>query len=229
MNNKDVIIALDFNDENKVFNLLDEFNKSIYVKVGMELFYHYGPNIVNRIKDMNHKVFLDLKLHDIPNTVKSAVKVINEMNIDILTVHCAGGIEMMKQAKEAANKNIKVVGVTQLTSSDQAMLENELLIKEDINKVIIEYAKNAKEAGLDGVICSPLEAQIIHEAVGSDFLCICPGIRYESGNDDQKRVTTPQQANQLTCDYIVVGRPISQADNQKEMYDKIKRDFKGEL
>lgn len=226
---KDVIIALDFQNESQVFDLLKDFKQPVYVKVGMELFYGEGPTIIKKIKDLNHKVFLDLKVHDIPNTAASAMKSLSKLDIDMVNVHCAGGIKMMKEAKESfSNNNTLVIGVTQLTSTSQEVLRDELLIDKDLNDVVLEYAKNAKKAGLDGVVCSPLEAKLIHDEVGYDFKTVCPGIRYQANVDDQVRITTPALANELTCDYIVVGRPITKADNPYEMYQKISSEFKGE-
>ncbi|MDR1781490.1 MAG: orotidine-5'-phosphate decarboxylase [Bacilli bacterium] len=224
--NKDVIIALDFKNKDEALNFLKQFKSSVYVKIGMELYYSEGPNIIKEIKALNHKIFLDLKLHDIPNTVASAMRVLKNLDVDIVNVHCAGGIKMMKAAKEVfKDTNTKVIAVTQLTSTSQEMLTNELLIKEDINDVIVNYARLAYEAGLDGVVCSPLEAKIIHNNINKDFLTICPGIRYESGKDDQVRITTPSKAKELTCDYIVVGRPITKANDSLAMYKQIKKEF----
>ncbi|MGL4382993.1 MAG: orotidine-5'-phosphate decarboxylase, partial [Bacilli bacterium] len=209
---KDVIVALDFDSYNKTMTFLKQFKNPIYVKVGMELFYQEGPSIIKEIKTLGHKIFLDLKIHDIPNTAKGALTSLKNLDIDMVNVHCAGGIAMMKQALEVfQDSKTLLIGVTQLTSSDEAMLKEELLIDKPINEVVLKYALNAKEAGLDGVVCSPLEAQIIHEEIGYDFKTICPGIRYEASGDDQKRTTNPKEAHALTCDYIVVGRPITQA------------------
>ncbi|WP_423364381.1 orotidine-5'-phosphate decarboxylase [Mycoplasma sp. P36-A1] len=226
MSNKDVIIALDFNSEKETLEFLDNFNYPIYVKVGMELFYKQGPSIIEKIKANNHKIFLDLKIHDIPNTAAKAMKSLSELDIDMVNVHCAGGIEMMKAAKAMLNnEKTIIIGVTMLTSTSQKVMNEELLIPLKVQDVVLAYAKNAKEAGLDGIVCSPLEAKEVHEQLGKDFLTITPGIRYNAGQDDQIRVMTPQKAKEETCDYIVVGRPITQSSNPKEMYEKIKGEF----
>jgi orotidine-5'-phosphate decarboxylase len=223
--NKDVIIALDFQSKKEVLRFLDNFTESIFVKVGMELFYSEGPSIIKEIKELNHKVFLDLKVHDIPNTAKQAMVSLAKLDVDIVNVHCAGGFKMMSEAAAVFKDSATlVIGVTQLTSTSQLMLENELLIKDNLNDVVLSYAKNAKEAGLDGIVCSPLEAKVIHDNIGYDFKTICPGIRYQ-GSDDQVRITTPKKAKELTCDYIVVGRPITKAENPSTMYQQIVNDF----
>lgn len=225
----DVIIALDFQSQAEVENLLANFDQSVYVKVGMELFYKEGPSIIKYIKEQNHKVFLDLKVHDIPNTAAGAMKSLSALDVDIVNVHCAGGVEMMKKAKAAfADSKTLVIGVTMLTSTSKEVMNEELLIDGNVEDVVLAYAKNAKMAGLDGVVCSPLEAKLIHEEIGQDFKTICPGIRYQAGSDDQVRVTTPAKAKELTCDYIVVGRPITKAQDPKAMYNQIKMEFKGE-
>ncbi len=222
-----VIVALDFQSAEEVTSFLAQFDQPIYVKVGMELFYSEGIQIIKKIKELNHKIFLDLKVHDIPNTAKQAMVSLKKLGVDIVNVHCAGGLKMMKAAQEIfEDSDTLIIGVTQLTSTSQEMLENELLIEKDINEVILSYAKMAYEAKLDGVVCSPLEAQMIHENISSDFLTITPGIRYES-NDDQVRITTPAKARELGCDYIVVGRPITKAADSKAMYDKISKEFGG--
>ena len=226
MENK-VIVALDFQSAEEVTSFLAQFDQPIYVKVGMELFYSEGIQIIKQIKQLNHKIFLDLKVHDIPNTAKQAMVSLKKLGVDIVNVHCAGGLKMMKAAQEIfEDSDTLIIGVTQLTSTSQEMLENELLIDKDINEVILAYAKLAYEAKLDGVVCSPLEAQMIHENISSDFLTITPGIRYES-NDDQVRITTPTKARELGCDYIVVGRPITKVADSKAMYDKISKEFGG--
>ena len=169
-----------------------------------------------------------LKVYDIPNTAAGSMRALRSLNADIVNVHCAGGIKMMEAAKEVfTGTDTLVIGVTQLTSTSQEMLEDELLIARCLDEVVLEYAMNAKKAGLNGVVCSPLEAKIIHEKIGADFKTICPGIRYQSGSDDQVRVTTPSVAKELTCDYIVVGRPITKAENPAEMYQQIKKEFEG--
>ena len=222
-----VIVALDFQDAKQVDEFLNQFDQPIFVKVGMELYYSEGPTIIKKIKEKNHKIFLDLKIHDIPNTAKQAMKSLKKLDVDIVNVHCAGGLKMMKAAQEVfQDSNTLVIGVTQLTSTSQEILEDELLIKKDINDVILSYAKLAYEAKLDGVVCSPLEAKLIHDNISEDFLTITPGIRYES-NDDQVRVTTPLKARELGCDYIVVGRPITKVENSKAMYEKISKEFGG--
>ncbi|MDR3215592.1 MAG: orotidine-5'-phosphate decarboxylase [Bacilli bacterium] len=223
-----VIIALDFKNKEETMRFLKYFKEPIFVKVGMELFYSEGKNIIEEIKALNHHIFLDLKLHDIPNTVASALQVLKPLAIDIINVHCAGGYQMMKAAQEVfKDTDTKVIGVSQLTSTSSTMLHDELLIKESMIDTIISYALNAQRAGLAGIVCSPLEAQQVHLACGLDFLCICPGIRYQSNGDDQVRVTTPSMAAQLTCDYIVVGRPITKATDRVGMYQKIKEEFEG--
>ncbi len=226
---KEVIVALDFSSRTEVEKFLSEFDESIYVKVGMELFYSEGPSIIQWIKSQGHRVFLDLKVHDIPNTAFKAMKALAQLNVDMVNVHCSGGLAMLQKAKEAfVGKDTIVIGVTQLTSTSQQALEEELLIKEELQKVVVHYAKLAKQAKLDGVVSSALEAQLIHDEVGQEFLTICPGIRYGNPQDDQVRICTPSKARELSCDYIVVGRPITQAESRKEMYQKIKREFKGE-
>lgn len=228
---KEVIVALDFSSVEKVVEFLNPFHHPIYVKVGMELYYSEGPKIIETIKAMGHKVFLDLKVHDIPNTAFKAMQALSKLDVDIVNVHCAGGSAMLQKAKEAfEGKKTLVIGVTQLTSISQEALEKELCIHEDLEKVVLNYARLAKEAGLDGVVCSALEASRIHKELGDDFLTVCPGIRNVETKDDQVRVCTPQKANQLTCDYIVVGRPITQAESSFAMYEKMSQEFKtGEI
>lgn len=223
---KEVIIALDFDDLETSIRFLKNFNKPVYVKIGMEIFYSEGPTIVKVIKALGHKVFLDLKIHDIPNTARGALQSLAKLDIDMVNVHCAGGVNMMKQARDVfAKKDTLVIGVTQLTSTSQAMMNDELLIKHSINRAVLHYANNAKLAGLDGVVCSPLEAPYIHADLGDNFLTVCPGIRYTTGSDDQVRVTSPSKARALTCDYIVVGRPITQSDYPYAKYEEICKDF----
>lgn len=222
-----VIVALDFQDVEQVDQFLNQFDEPIYVKVGMELYYSEGASIIKKIKERNHKIFLDLKVHDIPNTAKQAMISLKKLDVDIVNVHCAGGLKMMKAAKKVfESSNTLVIGVTQLTSTSQQMLEDELCIEKDINDVILAYAKLAHQANLDGVVCSPLEAKLIHDNISPNFLTITPGIRYDS-NDDQVRITTPKKAKELGCDYIVVGRPITKAEDSKAMYDKISKEFRG--
>lgn len=230
--NKDVIIALDFKNKEETINFLNNFNESLYIKIGMELFYGEGPTIIKEIKKRGHKIFLDLKLHDIPNTVKKAMINIAQLDVDMINVHAAGGLEMMKAALEGLKegsynkKRPLCIGVTQLTSTSQEILNKELLIDKDINEVILKYAELVKKAGLDGVICSPLESQMIHEQIGSDFLTVTPGIRLLDDNkDDQKRVTTPSMARELGSDYIVVGRSITKANDPQKIYKMIKKEF----
>ena len=205
-----------------------------FVKIGMELFYAEGPQIIKTLKDRGHKVFLDLKLHDIPNTVKKTMKVLGEYGVDMVNLHAAGGIDMMTAAKEglmlgAARlaEKPKLIAVTQLTSTDEETMHRELLIDRPLDEVVKQYALNAKEAGLDGVVCSAFEAAAIHEACGADFLTVTPGIRLtKDGSDDQKRVMTPKEAKEAGSDYIVVGRPITAADKPNEAYSACTEAFK---
>ena len=214
---KDVIIACDFDNAKDTLEFLDKFqDQKPYIKIGMELFFSETPEIVREIKRRGHKIFLDLKLHDIPNTVKKAMAALSKLDIDMVNVHCAGTTAMMKAAlegliREDGTRPI-LIAVTQLTSTDQEAMEKDLLIHGDIKDVVMHYAKTAKNAGLDGVVCSPAEAEKVHEECGADFLTVTPGIRFaDSAADDQKRVMTPQQAREIGADYIVVGRPITQA------------------
>lgn len=224
---KDVIVACDFNSKEATLNFLDKFiERKPFVKIGMELYYSCGPEIVNEIKSRGHKIFLDLKLHDIPNTVKKSMSVLKDLNVDITNCHAAGTKAMMKAAKEGLGNNAKLIAVTQLTSTDQTSLESDLLIKEPIDEVVMHYAQVAKESGLDGIVCSPHEAKKVHNACGSNFLTICPGVRFaDSASDDQKRIMTPAQARENGCDYIVVGRPITQADDPVEAYNRCLKEF----
>ncbi len=230
---KDVIIACDFPSAEVCLNFLDKFEgKKPYVKIGMELFYAEGADMVKRIKDRGHNIFLDLKLHDIPNTVKSAMKVLSNMDVDMTNLHAGGGIEMMQWAIEGLTKadgsRPLLIGVTQLTSTSQETMNNELLISGNIDEVIAHYALNTKKAGLDGVVCSPLEAKKIHEICGSEFLTVTPGVRFaDNQTQDQKRVTTPETAKLLTSDYIVVGRPITKADDPVAAYERCIKEFVG--
>ncbi|MBR3124345.1 MAG: orotidine-5'-phosphate decarboxylase [Mogibacterium sp.] len=248
-NQRDVIIACDFKSADETIKFLDRLtrirNEVIscddnrfgegrpYVKIGMELFYAEGPEMIKLLKERGHKVFLDLKLHDIPNTVKKAMQVLGGYGVDMVNVHAAGGIDMMKAAKEGlmlgaarfADKP-KLIAVTQLTSTDENTLHNELLIDRSMDEVVKKYALNAKEAGLDGVVCSAFEAKEIHEACGPDFLTVTPGIRFvENNTDDQKRVMTPAQAKLAGSDFIVVGRPITAADRPIDAYARCKEEF----
>lgn len=229
-----VIIALDFDSKTEVLNFLDQFHEQqVYVKIGMELFYGQGLDIVQEIKRRGHTIFLDLKLHDIPNTVKHGMKQLAELGVDMVNVHAAGGIEMMKAAMEGLKEGSKdgkrpiCIAVTQLTSIDQTILEKELWINKPLEEVVLHYAKNAKEAGLDGIVCSPLESKIIHKGLGEEFLTVTPGIRLpEDSKGDQKRVTTPAMAKELTSSYIVVGRTITKSTDPKQTYLKVCEDFK---
>lgn len=231
---KDVIIALDFDSKEKVFNFLDKFEgKKPFVKIGMELYYAEGPEIVKEIKSRGHKIFLDLKLHDIPNTVKKAMKVLSALDVDMTNLHAGGTINMMKGAIEGLTRadgtRPMLIAVTQLTSTDQESMENDLLIKEPIDKVVMHYAHNAKIAGLDGVVCSPLEAGKVHGVCGNEFVTVTPGVRLAGDAvGDQKRVTTPALARELGSDYIVVGRSITGAENPVEAYERCLREFIGE-
>lgn len=230
---RDVIIACDFSSAEKTYEFLDKFTDvKPFVKIGMELFYSEGPEIVKEIKKRGHKIFLDLKLHDIPNTVKKSMSVLSGLDVDICNLHAAGGTDMMKAAVEGLTREDGtrplLIAVTQLTSISQEKMENELLIKENLADVVMQYALNAKNAGLDGVVCSPLEAGKVHEKCGKDFLTVTPGIRYADGNlGDQQRVTTPAKAKEIGSDYIVVGRPITASENPVESYKRVVKDFIG--
>ncbi len=230
---KDVIIALDFDSKEKVFSFLDKFEgKKPFVKIGMELYYAEGPEIVKEIKKRGHKIFLDLKLHDIPNTVKKAMKVLSELDVDMTNLHAGGTINMMKAAIEGLTRadgtRPMLIAVTQLTSTDQESMETDLLIKEPIDKVVMHYAENAKKAGLDGVVCSPLEAGKVHGVCGNEFVTVTPGVRLAGDAvGDQKRVTTPALAREIGSDYIVVGRSITGAENPVEAYERCLREFIG--
>lgn len=229
----DVIIACDFSTSEETLNFLDQFKEEKpFVKIGMELFYSEGAQIVKEIKKRGHKIFLDLKLCDIPNTVYKAMKNIAALGVDMTNVHAFGGVEMMKSAKKAieeVNPETKLIAVTILTSLDQSVLNNELLINNDINDVIVKYAKNTKEANLDGVVCSPLEAKIIKENCGEDFLTVTPGIRFaDDAKGDQKRVTTPLMAKEIGSSYIVVGRSITGAKDPVASYRRCVKEFVGE-
>lgn len=230
---KDVIIACDFSSAKETFEFLDKFTeKKPFVKIGMELFYAEGPLIVKKIKERGHKIFLDLKLHDIPNTVKKAMAVLSKLDVDICNLHAGGTKRMMKAALEGLKRpdgtRPLLIAVTQLTSTDQESMEQDLLIKEPIDNVVMHYAKNAMEAGLDGVVCSPLEAGKVHEICSDNFLTITPGIRFSDGDKgDQKRVMTPQDAKAIGSDYIVVGRPITSADDPVKAYERCVSEFVG--
>ena len=227
-----VIIALDFPNKDEVINFLKKFDEPLWVKVGMELFYGCGPEIIKEIKKLGHHIFLDLKLHDIPNTVKSAMKNLAKLDIDMVNVHAKGGIKMMSEALTAfdgMDKKPLVIAVTELTSTSQEMLTNELLCSTTMEKMVIKHALNTKEAGLDGVVCSPLEVKAIKEACGTDFVTVTPGIRLKTNSvDDQVRITTPADARVLGTNFIVVGRPITKAEDPVSAYKQIKKDFMGE-
>ncbi|MFI3129511.1 MAG: orotidine-5'-phosphate decarboxylase [Bacillota bacterium] len=231
---KDVIIACDFPSKEATLNFLDKFeNEKPFVKIGMELFYAEGPQIVRDIKAMGHKIFLDLKLHDIPNTVKSAMKVLSNLDVDMTNLHASGTVEMMKAALEGLTKpdgtRPILIAVTQLTSISEERMKSDLLINETLENTVAHYAKNAKIAGLDGIVCSPLESKSVHEKLGGDFLTITPGIRFAGGDKgDQIRVTTPADAKALTSDYIVVGRPITAAADPVAAYKQACAEFIGE-
>ena len=228
---KDVIIALDFDSKEKTLAFLDQFTgKKPFVKIGMELFYAEGPEIVREIKARGHKIFLDLKLHDIPNTVKKAMAVLSGLDVDMTNLHAAGTVRMMQAALEGLTRpdgtRPLLIAVTQLTSTDQESMENDLLIKEPIADVVMHYASNAAKAGLDGVVCSPLEAGIVHERCGKKFLTVTPGVRFADGDiGDQKRVMTPAEAKKIGSDYIVVGRPITAAADPVAAYERCVAEF----
>ena len=230
---KDVIIACDFDSAEKTFAFLDKFTGSKpFVKIGMELYYAEGPEIVREIKRRGHKIFLDLKLHDIPNTVKKAMAVLSRLDVDMTNLHAAGTKRMMKDAIEGLTRpdgtRPLLIAVTQLTSTDQESMENDLLIKEPIDQVVMHYASCAKEAGLDGVVCSPLEAGKVHDRCGKDFVTVTPGVRFADGDiGDQKRVMTPAEAKRIGSDYIVVGRPITAAEDPVAAYERCCREFIG--
>ena len=228
---KDVIIACDFKNKQETLDFLDLFKEEkLFLKIGMELFYAEGPDIVREIKSRGHKIFLDLKLHDIPNTVEKAMKSLSNLNIDMCNVHAAGTIDMMKAAirgltKEDGTRPL-LIAVTQLTSTSEERMQNELLINYKIDEVVKKYAANAKEAGLDGVVCSPLEAGKVKENCGNEFITVTPGVRFETDNvGDQVRITTPKKAKEIGSDYIVVGRPITKAENPVEVYKRCVQDF----
>ena len=228
---KDVIVACDFASAEQVFAFLDKFTgRKPFVKIGMELFYAEGPQIVREIKKRGHKIFLDLKLHDIPNTVKKAMTVLRDLDVDITNLHAAGTIRMMEAALEGLTRpdgtRPLLIAVTQLTSTDQESMENDLLIHEPIDQVVMHYALNAAKAGLDGVVCSPLEAGKVHTACGVGFLTVTPGVRFADGDiGDQKRVMTPAEAKKIGSDYIVVGRPITAAEDPVAAYERCVREF----
>ncbi len=228
---RDVIIACDFSSAAKTFEFLDKFTgKKPFVKIGMELYYAEGPSIVRELKERGHKIFLDLKLHDIPNTVKKSMAVLSNLGVDITNLHAGGTVRMMEAALEGLTREDGtrplLIAVTQLTSTDQESMENDLLIKAPIDEVVMHYAENAKKAGLDGVVCSPLEAGKVHDRCGSSFVTVTPGVRFADGEiGDQKRVMTPEQAKLIGSDYIVVGRPITAAEDPVAAYERCVREF----
>ncbi len=228
---KDVIIACDFSSKQEVIDFLSQFKEEKpFVKIGMELFYAAGPDIVREIKTMGHKIFLDLKLHDIPNTVMKAMRVLSELDVDMCNLHAAGTSAMMEAAlkgltREDGTRPI-LIAVTQLTSTSEERMREDLLINEPLDKVVMHYALNAKKSGLDGVVCSPLEAGKVHDVCGSNFVTVTPGVRFADGDiGDQVRVTTPAKAKELGSDYIVVGRPITQACDPVAAYKRCVAEF----
>jgi orotidine-5'-phosphate decarboxylase len=231
---KDVIVACDFPSAEKTLAFLDKFEgRKPFVKIGMELFYGAGPDIVRQIRSRGHRIFLDLKLHDIPNTVKKAMSVLRDLDVDLVNVHASGTVRMMEAALEGLTRpdgtRPLLIAVTQLTSTDQEALEQDLWIEKPMDEVVMHYARNARKAGLDGVVCSPLEAAKVHEACGADFLTVTPGVRFADGDvDDQKRVMTPAEANRIGSDYIVVGRPVTAAEDPVAAYERCCREFIGE-
>lgn len=230
---KDVIIACDFSSAEQTYEFLDKFTgKKPFVKIGMELFYAEGPSIVRELKNRGHKIFLDLKLHDIPNTVKKSMAVLSRLDVDMTNLHAGGTKRMMEAALEGLTRpdgsRPILIAVTQLTSTDQESMEKDLLIKEPLDKVVMHYAKNAMDAGLDGVVCSPLEAGKVHDTCGNAFITVTPGVRFADGDiGDQKRVTTPAKAREIGSDYIVVGRPITAAKDPVAAYERCCKEFIG--
>ncbi len=230
---KDVIIACDFDSAEKTFAFLDKFTgKKPFVKIGMELYYAEGPSIVKEIKRRGHKIFLDLKLHDIPNTVKKSMAVLSRLDVDMTNLHASGTIPMMQAAIEGLTRpdgtRPILIAVTQLTSTDEETMKRDLLINEPIADVVMHYAHNAKLAGLDGVVCSPLEAGKVHDRCGKDFVTVTPGVRFADGDKgDQKRVMTPEEARKIGSDYIVVGRPITAAEDPVAAYERCIKEFVG--
>ncbi|MBP3548315.1 MAG: orotidine-5'-phosphate decarboxylase [Alistipes sp.] len=231
MSKRDVIIACDFSSKEQTLNFLDKFTgRKPFVKIGMELFYAEGPEIVRTIKARGHRIFLDLKLHDIPNTVKKAMSVLRNLDVDMTNVHAAGTMDMMKAAIEGLTREDGtrplLIAVTQLTSTSEERMQKELLIGASINDTIVKYAENAKAAGLDGVVCSPLEAAMVKDACGKEFMTVTPGVRFADGDvGDQVRVTTPERAKEIGSDFIVVGRPITAADDPVAAYERCMREF----
>ena len=231
MSKRDVIIACDFSSKEQTLNFLDKFTgRKPFVKIGMELFYAEGPEIVRTIKERVHRIFLDLKLHDIPNTVKKAMSVLRNLDVDMTNVHAAGTVDMMKAAIEGLTRvdgtRPMLIAVTQLTSTSEERMQKELLIGASINDTIVKYAENAKAAGLDGVVCSPLEARMVKDACGVEFMTVTPGVRFADGDvGDQVRVTTPERAKEIGSDFIVVGRPITAADDPVAAYERCLKEF----
>lgn len=230
---KDVIIACDFGSREETLAFLDRFTgKKPFVKIGMELYYAEGPQMVREIKERGHKIFLDLKLHDIPNTVKKAMAVLSRLDVDLVNLHAAGTRAMMEAALEGLTRpdgsRPLLIAVTQLTSTSQERMERDLLIEKPLEQVVMHYAQTARAAGLDGVVCSPLEAGTVHQACGQDFLTVTPGVRFADGEvGDQVRVMTPAQAREIGSDYIVVGRPITQAPDPVLAYERCVAEFVG--
>ena len=231
---RDVIIACDFSNKEKLYDFLVPFEGlNPYLKLGMEIIYKEGPQLVKELHDKGFKIFLDLKLHDIPNTVEKAMKNIGTLGVEITNLHAAGGIEMMKAARRGLDsteegKKTKLIAVTQLTSTDQETMERDLLIEKPIDQVVMHYAKVAADAGLDGVVCSPLEAQKVHSTCGENFITVTPGIRFADGEvGDQKRIMTPVEARKIGSDYIVVGRPITAAQDPVQAYERCIKEFLG--
>ncbi len=230
---KDVIIACDFSSKEQVLGFLDRFTETKpFVKIGMELFYAEGPSIVREIKARGHKIFLDLKLHDIPNTVKKAMSVLRNLDVDMCNVHAAGTIDMMRAAVEGLTREDGtrplLIAVTQLTSTSEERMRSELLIDATINDTIVKYALNTRQAGLDGVVCSPLEAAMVKQACGEEFMTVTPGVRFADGEaGDQVRITTPARAREIGSDYIVVGRPVTQPADPVAAYERCLKEFVG--
>ena len=234
MDKRDVIIALDFPTREETLAFLDLFpaGEKPFVKIGMELYYAEGPSIIREMKARGHKIFLDLKLHDIPNTVKRAMAVLSHLDVDMVNLHAAGASEMMRAALEGLTRSDGtrplLIAVTQLTSTDAAALKNELLIDTPMAETVLSYAQNAARCGLDGVVCSPLEAALVKERCGGNFLTVTPGIRFAGGDaGDQKRIMTPEKAGRSGCDYIVMGRPITKDPDPVEAYRRAVREFLG--
>ena len=233
---RDVIIACDFASASQVLDFLDLFKnepRKPFLKIGMELFYVAGPDIVRQIKARGHKIFLDLKLHDIPNTVRKAMTVLSDLDADMVDVHAAGTIEMMKAAREGLTRpdgsRPLLIAVTQLTSTSEERMQGELLINAPLEDVVVKYASNAHEAGLDGIVCSPLEASLVKEALGREFMTVTPGIRFaDAASDDQVRITTPSRAREIGSDFIVVGRPITAAADPVKAYRRCVEEFVGQ-